>query len=73
MGDNSTEELDHNQPVDTNTINVTNLLEFTVNSKGSDLHVSAGLPPMIRIDGDIKKLKLPVLDKKTAEKSCTRL
>jgi twitching motility protein PilT len=44
-------------------MDIAELLTFTVNQKASDLHISAGLPPMIRIDGDIRRLKLPDLEK----------
>ena len=44
-------------------MDIAELLTFTVNQGASDLHLSAGLPPMIRIDGDIKRLKLPDLEK----------
>jgi twitching motility protein PilT len=44
-------------------MDIAELLTFTVNQGASDLHVSAGLPPMIRVDGDIKRLKLPDLEK----------
>ena len=37
------------------------LLKFTIQQKASDLHISAELPPMIRIDGDIKKVNVPSL------------
>lgn len=43
---------------------ITQLLEFTVKSKGSDLHLSAGEPPMVRINGDVKKLNMPALEHK---------
>ena len=39
------------------------LLRFTDKQKASDLHLSADLPPMIRVDGDIKRLNLPPLDR----------
>jgi len=42
-------------------MDISELLEFTVKSKASDLHLSAGLPPMIRIDGDLQKMKSPPL------------
>jgi twitching motility protein PilT len=35
-----------------------------VQQKASDLHLSSGLPPMIRVDGDIRKIDLPSLDHK---------
>ncbi|HEX7382227.1 MAG TPA: type IV pilus twitching motility protein PilT [Nevskiaceae bacterium] len=40
------------------------LLAFGVKQGASDLHLSAGLAPMIRIDGDIKPINLPVMDHK---------
>ena len=39
------------------------LLRFTDKQKASDLHLSSELPPMIRVDGDIKRLNLPPLDR----------
>lgn len=38
------------------------LLAFTVKHKASDLHLSPGLPPMLRRDGEIQRIKLPALD-----------
>ena len=46
-------------------MDVTELLTFTVKQNASDLHLSAGLPPMIRIDGDLRRINLPELDHKT--------
>ncbi len=40
------------------------LLNFTVKNNASDLHLSAGLPPMIRVDGDIRRINLPPLEHK---------
>ena len=40
------------------------LLQFTVKNGASDLHLSAGLPPMIRVDGDIRRINLPPLEHK---------
>ncbi len=37
------------------------LLRFTFKQKASDLHLSAGLPPIIRVDGDVKRLNVPDL------------
>lgn len=42
-------------------MDITQLLTFSFQQRGSDLHISAGEPPMIRVDGDIKKLKVPPL------------
>lgn len=38
------------------------LLAFGAKNGSSDLHLSAGVPPMIRVDGDMRKLNVPVLD-----------
>lgn len=45
-------------------MDITELLTFSVQNNASDLHLSAGLPPMIRVDGDIKRVNLPPLDHK---------
>lgn len=42
-------------------MDITELLTFSVNNGASDLHLSAGLPPMIRVDGDIRRINLPAL------------
>ncbi len=39
------------------------LLNFGVKNKSSDLHLSAGLPPMIRVHGDVRKINIPALTK----------
>lgn len=41
---------------------ISDLLAFAVKSKASDLHLSSGLPPMIRVNGDIRRINVPVLD-----------
>lgn len=41
------------------------LLAFGVKNGCSDLHLSAGLPPMIRVDGDVRRINVPPLDHKT--------
>lgn len=38
------------------------LLAFGVKNQASDLHLSAGLPPMIRVHGDIRQINVPALD-----------
>jgi twitching motility protein PilT len=38
------------------------LLAFVVKSKASDLHLSPGLPPMVRVNGEVRRLNLPELD-----------
>jgi len=40
------------------------LLKFSVKNGASDLHLSAGLPPLIRVDGDVRKINLPSMDHK---------
>lgn len=46
-------------------MDITELLAFSVKNVASDLHLSAGLPPMIRVDGDIRRINVPPLDHKT--------
>ncbi|MGE0485113.1 MAG: type IV pilus twitching motility protein PilT [Gammaproteobacteria bacterium] len=41
------------------------LLAFGVKNRASDLHLSAGLPPMIRVDGDVRRINVPPLDHTT--------
>ncbi|MGL4473269.1 MAG: type IV pilus twitching motility protein PilT, partial [Shewanella sp.] len=41
---------------------ITELLAFSVKHNASDLHLSSGVPPMIRVDGDVRKLNVPALD-----------
>ncbi len=41
------------------------LLAFGVKNRASDLHLSAGLPPMIRVDGDVRRINVPALDHTT--------
>ena len=43
-------------------MDITELLAFSVKHKASDLHLSAGVPPMIRVDGDVRKINLPALE-----------
>ncbi len=43
-------------------MDITQLLAFTVKNKASDLHLSAGLPPMIRVHGDVRRINVEALD-----------
>ncbi|MDP2155876.1 MAG: ATPase, T2SS/T4P/T4SS family, partial [Sulfuricella sp.] len=43
---------------------ISDLLAFSVKNKASDLHLSSGLPPMIRVHGDIRRINVPVLEHK---------
>jgi twitching motility protein PilT len=45
-------------------MDITELLAFTVKNKASDLHLSAGLPPMIRVDGDVRRINVDAFDNK---------
>ncbi|WP_420551090.1 type IV pilus twitching motility protein PilT [Litorivicinus lipolyticus] len=45
-------------------MDITELLAFSAKQKASDLHLSAGLPPMIRVDGDVRRINVPELDHK---------
>ncbi|WP_124949420.1 type IV pilus twitching motility protein PilT [Sulfuriferula thiophila] len=44
---------------------ISELLAFAVKNKASDLHLSAGLPPMIRVHGDIRRINLPDMSHQT--------
>ena len=48
----------------TTTVDITQLLAFSVKNKASDLHLSAGLPPMIRVHGDVRRLNVEPMDHK---------
>jgi twitching motility protein PilT len=43
-------------------MNITQLLAFSVENQASDLHLSAGLPPMIRVHGDLRRIDAGALD-----------
>ena len=45
-------------------MDIAQLLAFGVKQGASDLHLSAGLPPMIRVDGDIRRINVPEMDHK---------
>ena len=45
-------------------MDISELLAFAVKNKASDLHLSSGLPPMIRVSGDIRRINLPPLEHK---------
>ncbi len=45
-------------------MDITELLAFSAKQGASDLHLSAGLPPMIRVDGDVRRINLPPMDHK---------
>ncbi|WP_027848309.1 type IV pilus twitching motility protein PilT [Marinospirillum minutulum] len=45
-------------------MDITELLAFCAKQKASDLHLSADLPPMIRVDGDIRRVNVPAMSHK---------
>ncbi|MCZ4305623.1 type IV pilus twitching motility protein PilT [Zoogloeaceae bacterium G21618-S1] len=45
-------------------MDITELLAFSVKNQASDLHLSSGLPPMIRVHGDIRRINLPAMEHK---------
>lgn len=45
-------------------MDITELLAFSAKQGASDLHLSADMPPMIRVDGDVRRINLPALDHK---------
>ncbi|MCP3427939.1 type IV pilus twitching motility protein PilT [Opacimonas viscosa] len=48
-------------------MDITELLAFSVTNNASDLHLSSGLPPMIRVDGEMRRLNVPELDDKAVQ------
>ena len=45
-------------------MDIAELLAYSVKNKASDLHLSSGLPPMVRVDGDVRRLNVPALENK---------
>lgn len=45
-------------------MDITQLLAFSVKNDASDLHLSAGMPPMIRVHGDVRRLNVAPLEHK---------
>ncbi len=43
-------------------MDIAQLLAFSVKNGASDLHMSAGLPPMIRVDGDVRRINVDLMD-----------
>ncbi|UFH49670.1 type IV pilus twitching motility protein PilT [Pseudomonas sp. KNUC1026] len=48
-------------------MDITELLAFSAKQGASDLHLSSGLPPMIRVDGDVRRINLPALEDKQVQ------
>lgn len=47
---------------------ITELLAYTVKNNASDLHLSANMPPVVRIDGEIRMLDMPAIEHKDIQK-----
>jgi twitching motility protein PilT len=45
-------------------MDISELLTFAVKNKASDLHLSSGMPPMIRVHGDVRRINLPPMEHK---------
>ena len=45
-------------------MDITELLAFGVKNKASDVHLSAGMPPIIRVDGSMRSLNVEAMDHK---------
>ena len=45
-------------------MDISQLLTFGVKQGASDMHLSAGLPPMIRVDGDVRRINVPLMEHK---------
>ncbi len=43
-------------------MDIAQLLSFSVKNNASDLHLSAGLPPMLRVDGDVRRINVPAME-----------
>ena len=45
-------------------MDITELLGFSVKQGASDLHITAGMQPLIRVDGDIRRINVPEMNHK---------
>jgi twitching motility protein PilT len=45
-------------------VDIAQLLSFAVKNDASDLHLSAGVPPMIRVHGDVRRINMPAMEHK---------
>ena len=54
-------------------VRITDLMELTIERKGSDLHINPGRPPVIRIDGSLQAIEEDVLDEAATETLCREL
>ena len=49
-------------------LSISSLLRFAVEQKASDLHISAGEPPLVRVHGDMHRIDVPALSKEDTHK-----
>ena len=49
-------------------MDITELLAFAAKNGASDLHLSSGMSPMIRVDGEVRRINLPSLEHKEVHK-----
>ena len=49
-------------------ISINELLKYAIDAKASDLHLSTGSIPMVRINGVMKKLQMSIMNNKLMEK-----
>ena len=54
-------------------IDITKLLAFTLKREASDLHLSAGMPPMVRLHGEMTRVDLPPLDAQELAEALRRI
>lgn len=47
-------------------MDISELLEFAVKNKASDTHISSGMPPIIRINGEMRPINVPEMSKEQA-------
>ena len=45
-------------------MDISELLAFSVKNNASDVHLASGLPPMIRVHGDVRRINLPPVEHK---------
>lgn len=49
-------------------MDITDILAFGIKNGASDVHISAGMPPVIRVDGSTRRLDVPALSNDAATK-----
>src|SRR4030095_9092110 len=54
-------------------VNLHQLLKAMVEKGASDMHITAGAPPLLRIDGEVIPLKLPPLTPAATKQLCSSI